>query len=392
MISDKMQKLVSNSSLIRAMFEEGKKLSAIYGEQNVFDFSLGNPSVTPPDEIKQAILDILQNEDSNLIHGYMNNSGYEDVRNTISKSINNRFKTKFNEQNIIMTVGAASGLNIILKTLINPNDEVIVFAPYFGEYNNYINNYDGKVVVIPANTDTFQLNLEVFEAKINKNTKAVIINSPNNPSGAVYSENTIKELSYILQKKEQELNTSIYLISDEPYREIVYNAFVPYITKYYKNSFVVYSFSKSLSIPGERIGYVVVPSEINDFDIINQALNVANRIIGSVNAPSLFQRVVAKCIDVRVDVAVYQKNRDLLYNNLIEFGYECVKPEGTFYLFPKSCIKDDIKFCEQAKKFNLLIVPGSSFACPGFFRIAYCVPYEKVQNSLESFKKLINYS
>lgn len=389
MISNKMTELVSNSSLIRTMFEEGKKLAEIYGADNVYDFSLGNPSIEPPTEIKQAIIDILQTEAPNFIHGYMNNSGYEDVRCTVACSINKKFNTKFNEHNIVMTVGAASALNIILKTLLNPNDEVIVFAPYFGEYNNYISNYDGKIVVVPAEINTFQPNLEMLKDKINSNTKAIIINTPNNPTGVVYSENMLKDLSELLNRKQEEFNNSIYLISDEPYREIVYdNISLPYITKLYRNSFVVYSFSKSLSLPGERIGYVVAPSEIDNFDIIIQSLNVANRILGYVNAPSLFQRVVAKCIEAKVDISSYKKNRDLLYNNLIKFGYSCIKPDGAFYLFPKAFIADDKAFVQEAKKFNLLIVPGSSFCCPGYIRIAYCVSYEKIEKSLDNFKKL----
>lgn len=389
MISTKMSDLVSKSSLIRAMFEEGKRLTELYGADNVFDFSLGNPSVEPPAEVKSAIIEILETESPNLIHGYMNNSGYEDTREIVAASLNRRFNTKFDYNNIIMTVGAASGLNIILKTLLNFGDEVIVFAPYFGEYNNYVSNYNGNVIVVPAKTDDFQLNLDLLESKITAKTKAVIINNPNNPSGAVYSEDILKDLSYILDKKQKEFNNRIYLISDEPYREIVYNNIkIPYLTKYYKNTFVVYSFSKSLSLPGERIGYVVAPSELDDFELIIQSLNLSNRILGYVNAPSLFQRVIAKCIDVKVDISIYQKNCDLFYNSLIKYGYTCTKPNGTFYLFPKSFIKDDVEFTNEAKKLNLLIVPGTSFECPGYFRIAYCVPYEKIENSLDKFEKL----
>jgi len=389
MIANKMINLVSGSSLIREMFEEGKKLADMYGEDKVYDFSLGNPSVEPPAEIKEAIINILETEKPNLIHGYMNNSGYEDSRLTVAQSINKRFGTKFNENNLVMTVGAASGLNVILKTLLNPNDEVIVFAPYFGEYNNYISNYDGNAVVVPPDINTFQPNLEAFEGKITAKTKAVIINTPNNPTGIVYSEETLKSLSEILERKQREFNTSIYLISDEPYRELVYdNVFVPYVTKYYQNTFVVYSFSKSLSLPGERIGYVVANTEMDDFELITASLKVANRILGYVNAPSLFQRVIARCIDCKVDISVYEKNRDLLYNSLIKMGYKCIKPEGAFYLFPQSLIPDDKEFALAAKQFNLLIVPGSAFSCGGHFRLAYCTSYEKIQNSLESFEKL----
>ena len=339
MISKKMVDYVKNSSVIRAMFEEGNRLAAIYGKDNVYDFSLGNPNVEPPKEINQAIIDIIQNEEANFVHGYMNNSGYEDVRDIIASSINKKFDTGFKKENIIMTVGAAGGLNVILKTLLNEQDEVIVFAPFFGEYRNYVKNYDGELVVISPNTETFQPNLVEFEEKITKDTKAVIVNTPNNPTGVVYSEETIIALSKILEKKQKEFGSSIYLISDEPYRELAYdNVTVPYLTKYYKNTVVGYSFSKSLSIPGERIGYLLIPSELDDYENVVAAANVANRILGYVNAPSLMQLVVARCIDTEVDVDVYNKNRELLYNSLVEIGYECIKPEGAFYLFVKAYV------------------------------------------------------
>lgn len=389
MISNKMQELVNNSSIIRAMFEEGKRLSDIYGEENVFDYSIGNPNVEPPEEIKSAIIDIIKGESPNLVHGYMNNSGYEDVRSEIANYENKKNNTNLKTDNIIMTCGAAGGLNIILKTLLNPEDEVIVFAPYFGEYNNYVSNFNGKLVVVEADTKTFQPNFIEFESKITAKTKAVIINTPNNPTGVVYSEGSIKLLANILEKKQKEFNTSIYLISDEPYREIVYdNVKVPYILNYYNNSLIGYSYSKSLSLPGERIGYITVSDKIDDFENIISALNVANRILGFVNAPSLFQRVIGKTLGAEVDVNIYKENRDLLYNHLISLGFECIKPEGTFYLFPKALIEDDVKFAEAAKKYNLLIVPGSSFHCPGFFRLSYCISYDKIEKSLDAFTKL----
>lgn len=269
MISEKMIELVKGSSVIRAMFEEGQKMAKEYGAENVYDFSLGNPSVFPPLEIKESIIQLVNEEDENFLHGYMNNNGYEDVRKTIADSINRSYGTVFNENNIIMTVGAAGGLNVILKTLINPGDEVIVFAPFFGEYTNYINNYDGKQVIIEPNYTDFQPNLDEFEKKITERTKAVIINTPNNPTGVIYSEETIIRMTDILNKKSEEFNTSIYLISDEPYRELVYDdRTVPYITKYYNNTIVGYSYSKSLSLPGERIGYLVIPSEMDDYSNI----------------------------------------------------------------------------------------------------------------------------
>lgn len=389
MISEKMSVLVKNSSVIRAMFEEGKRLASIHGAENVFDFSLGNPSVEPPKEIKKALLEVIEKENPTLVHGYMNNSGYEDVRENVAESINKRFDTDFHADNIIMTVGAAGGLNVILKTLLNPQDEVIVFAPFFGEYRNYVSNFDGKLIVISPNTIDFQPNLNEFEQKITNKTKAVIINTPNNPTGVVYSETTIKELAAILMKKQKEYSSSIYLISDEPYRELAYDGLeVPYLTKYYNNTIVGYSFSKSLSLPGERIGYLVIPKEVDEFKDVVEAANVANRILGYVNAPSLIQRAVAKCLDAKVELEIYNRNRELLYHSLISYGYQCVKPQGAFYLFVKALEENDKAFAEAAKKHNLLIVPGTSFGCPGYCRIAYCVDYSMIERSLDAFQKL----
>lgn len=389
MISDKMMTYVKTSSVIRAMFEEGKRLAEIYGAENVYDYSLGNPSVEPPARIKEALIDVLNEENPNKVHGYMNNSGYEDVRERIALSINEKHGTNYNASNIVMTVGAAGGLNVILKSLLNPGDEVITFAPYFGEYRNYVSNYDGILVATPPNTEDFQPNLAEFEKRITRKTKAVIINSPNNPTGVVYSEETIIKLAEILDRKQAEYNLSIYLISDEPYRELVYDDVeVPYLTKYYRNTIIGYSYSKSLSLPGERIGYLVIPDEVDDYENLVSAANVATRILGFVNAPSLIQRAVARCLDAKVDVEIYNKNRELMYNSLLSYGYECVKPQGAFYLFVKALEDDDRKFAEAAKKYNILIVPGSSFGCPGYFRIAYCVDYSVIERSLPGFKKL----
>lgn len=389
MISEKMKVMVENGSAIRAMFEDGKKLIAKMGKENVFDFSLGNPSIAPPSTIKKAIIDILENESEMLVHGYMSNGGYADVRQATADSINKKHNTNFKAENIIMTVGAAGGLNVVFKTILNPNDEVIIFAPYFGEYNSYIANYEGKKVVVKADLERFSINFADFENKITNKTKAVIINSPNNPTGAVYSEEDIKKLAEILNKKQEEYNSTIYLISDEPYREIVFdNTFVPYLTNYYDNTIVGYSYSKSLSIPGERIGYLAVSPKLADLQNTLVGLEVANRILGFVNAPSLMQRVSARCVDDLSDVAVYEENKNILFKALTEYGYECVEPKGTFYMFPKCFIEDDKAFCETAKEFGLVIVPGSAFCCPGYFRIAYCVDKQTVINSLDSFKKL----
>ena len=389
MIAEKMIPFVQNNSAIRTMFEEGNRLKKQYGADKVYDFSLGNPSVPAPDCVREAIVDLANNEDPVTLHGYMNNAGFEDVRETIAQSLNRRFGTDFSAKNLIMTVGAASGLNVILKTVLNPGEEVIVFAPYFLEYGAYVKNYDGKLVEISPDTETFQPDLEELERKITANTRAVIVNSPHNPTGVIYSEDTIKALAAILEKKQKEYGSVIYLISDEPYRELAYDgAEVPYLTKYYKNTVVGYSYSKSLSLPGERIGYLVIPDDLEDSETVIAAAGIANRILGSVNAPSLMQKVIARCVDAEVDVAAYDKNRLALYNGLTACGFQCIKPQGAFYLFVKSPVSDEKKFCEAGKKYNILMVPGSSFACPGYVRLAYCVSYETIINSLPEFKKL----
>ena len=390
MIADKMKNMVANSSAIRAMFEEGNRLAGIYGAENVFDFSLGNPNVPAPEAVKNAIIEIVSEEDPIVLHGYTNsNCGYADVREAVADSLNKRFDTHFEGKNIVMTVGAAGGLNVILKALINPGDEVIAFAPYFGEYRSYTNNYDGVLVEISPNTVDFQPKLDEFEQKITPKTKAVIVNNPNNPTGVVYSEETIKKLAAVMEAKQKEFGTDIVLISDEPYRELAYDGVeVPYLTKYYDNTVVGYSYSKSLSLPGERIGYLVIPDELKDSEEVLSAANVATRILGFVNAPTLQQKVVEKCLNEKTDLSFYDRNREDLYNVLKECGFECIKPQGAFYLFVKSPVPNEKEFCEAAKKYNILIVPGSSFACPGYVRLAYCVSHETIVNSLPKFKEL----
>ena len=390
MIAEKMKGMVANSSAIRAMFEEGNRLAEIYGAENVYDFSLGNPNVPAPQAVKQAMIELLDESDPVVLHGYTNsNSGYADVRQTVAESVNERFGTAFTGENIVMTVGAAGGLNVIFKTLLNPGDEVIAFAPYFGEYRSYTNNYDGVLVEISPNTENFQPKLEEFEEKITPKTKIVIVNTPNNPKGVVYSEETIRKMTEIMEAKQKEYGTDIYLVSDEPYRELAYDGVeVPYLTKYYNNTIIGYSYSKSLSLPGERIGYLVIPDEVADSDDVKSAANVATRILGFVNAPTLQQKVVAKCINEKTDLTFYNRNRETLYNGLIDCGFECIKPQGAFYLFVKSPVENEKAFCEEAKKLHILMVPGSSFACPGYVRLAYCVSYETIVNSLPKFQEL----
>lgn len=389
MIAEKMIPFVQNNSAIRTMFEEGNRLKKKYGADKVFDFSLGNPSVPAPDCVREAIIDLVNSEEPAVLHGYMNNAGFEDVREVIAQSLNRRFGTSFSAKNLIMTVGAASGLNVILKTILNPGEEVIVFAPYFLEYGAYVKNYDGKLIEVSPDTDTFQPNLQELKEKITANTRAVIVNTPHNPTGVVYSEETIRALTSILEEKQREFGNVIYLISDEPYRELAYDGVkVPYLTKYYNNTVVGYSYSKSLSLPGERIGYLVIPDELEDSETVIAAAGIANRILGSVNAPSLMQKVIARCVDAEVDVAAYDRNRLALYNGLMECGFQCIKPQGAFYLFVKSPVPDEKAFCEAGKKYNILMVPGSSFACSGYVRLAYCVSHETILHSLPEFRKL----
>lgn len=388
MISRKMKQLTESNSLIRAMFEEGNRLSALYGRENVYDFSLGNPSIPPPDSVRDAIIDIATNEDPLALHGYMSNAGFAHVRKSIADSLNAKHGTSFDEGNIIMSSGAAGGMNVILKTLLNPGDEVICISPFFVEYGNYIRNFDGELVIAKADRTTFQPDMQTLKAALSKKTKAVIVNSPNNPTGVVYSSDTLKQLASALSEKSIENGSPIYLISDEPYREIVYDGVkVPWLTGFYRNTIVCYSWSKSLSIPGQRIGYVIVPSEADGSEVIIDSCTIATRIMGYVNASALIQKVVEKCLFDKTDIAPYEKNRNLLYDGLSDAGFNPTKPEGAFYLWLKTPC-DDKEFVAMAKKYNILLVPGSAFLCPGYARIAYCVSYDTIERSLPAFAKL----
>ena len=389
MISEKMIRMTENGSAIRAMFEEGARMAAKFGRENVYDFSLGNPNIPAPEKVRQEIVRIAAETDPMELHGYMANAGYPEVRARVAASLNRRFGTAFSEDNIIMTVGAAGGLNVLLKTLLNPGDEVLVFAPYFLEYGNYVSNFDGVLKAIPANIEgNFQPDAEALRAAVTAKTKALILNNPNNPTGVIYTAETVKAIAAVLEEKQKELGTSIYLISDEPYRELAYDGKeVPYLTKYYRNTLVGYSWSKSLSLPGERIGYAVIPSECDDARLIFDAAVIANRILGFVNAPSLQQRVVAECLEESADVAAYDRNRKALYEGLTEAGFECVYPDGAFYMWVKTP-GDDREFSERAKKYNILVVPGTSFACPGYVRVAYCVSLDMIIRSLPAFRRL----
>ena len=321
---------------------------------------------------------------------YTSNAGLKELREEICRYLSRRCKVDYTIDETLITVGGSEAIDLAMRVLLNPGDEVLTFAPYFGEYRAYVTNYDGILKEVEPNTETFQPNLKKFEQMLSEKTKAVIVNTPNNPTGVVYSEATIQKMAAILETKQKEFGTSIYLISDEPYRELAYDGVeVPYLTKYYRNTIVGYSFSKSLSLPGERIGYLVMPDELDGAKDIIAAAAGANRILGYVNAPSLFQRVIAKCLDAKADLEYYNRNRETLYNGLQKAGLTCIKPEGAFYLFVKSPIADEKEFCQKAKEYHLLIVPGSSFACPGYVRLAYCVSYETIVNALPKFEELM---
>lgn len=389
MISKKMQQAVANSSAIRAMFLEGKELAAKVGVENVYDFSLGNPMTPVPAAYNQAIIDAVQNENSLELHGYMDNAGYPKTRQAVADNLNQRFGTEFMGQHIVMTVGAAGALNVVFKTILDPGDEVLALSPYFGEYRGYVANHQGVLVEVTPDMDTFQPDLEDMERKITEKTKAVIINNPVNPTGVIYSEETIQKMASILEKNQEQYGHEIFMVSDEPYRELVYDGNqVPFLTKYYQNTFVTYSFSKSLSIPGERIGYIAVSPRMADCEQTCSGLSVANRMLGFVNAPSLMQKALIRAIDSTTDVAYYDRNRKLIYDKLTQLGFACIKPQGAFYLFIKSPEADEKKFVEQAKKYHILLVGGATFACPGYVRLAYCVSYEMIERSLPAFEKL----
>lgn len=388
MVSEKMYELGTKKSTIRTIFEFGRKRAAEVGEENIFDFSLGNPNVPTPEFVKNAAIDILQNSEPSAVHGYTVAPGNPQVREILAKSINARFNTNFSGKNIFITAGAAAAITISFKALAESGDEFITFAPYFPEYKVFVESVGTKLKVVPAQPKDWQIDFDAFEKMLTPNVKAVIINSPNNPSGAVYSVDTIKKLAQILKKKSEEFGRAIFIISDEPYREIAYGVEVPYVPNFYANTLVCYSYSKSFSLPGERIGYIVVPDSVADFGKVFGAVAGAARVLTHVNAPSLWQLVVAKCAGKPSDISIYERNAKLLYEGLIDAGFECVKPQGAFYLFPKALENDDYAFCERAKKYDLLLVPGADFGCTGYFRAAYCIKTETIERSLPLFKKL----
>lgn len=390
MFSKSMVELGQKRSTIREIFEYGKKRAAEIGAENLFDFSIGNPSVPAPDSVRGAVLHILDTEGPVNSHSYTSAQGDYNVRAALADSLNRRFDTAFAADNLYLTMGAAAALSACFKALAEPGDEFIAIAPFFPEYCCFVEHGAGaKLVVIDADTKHFQIDFDKLSAAVNPHTKAVIINSPNNPSGTVYSEETIKTLSSLLEEKSRQYNHPIFIISDEPYRELVYDGIqIPFITKYYRNTFVCYSYSKSLSLPGERIGYIVVPSELENAKTAYAAVCGAGRSLGYVNAPSLFQRVAAICADQTSDISIYERNRNLLYHGLSDLGFSCVKPQGAFYIFPRSLEPDAAAFCERAKKYDLLLVPGDDFGCPGHVRISYCVPTRRIERAMDLFAKL----
>ena len=390
MYDSKMYELGTAASVIRTLFEYGNARKKEIGADNVFDFSIGNPSVPAPAKVNETICDLVKNMDSVALHGYTSSAGDYEVRQTIAENLNSRFGTDYSGDNVYMTVGAAASLTVTIHALCEAEDEFVVIAPFFPEYRVFIEGAGAKVVVVPAMKPSFQINFEALEQAITPHTKAIIINSPNNPSGVVYTTQTIEKLAELLRKKEAEYGKSIFLISDEPYRELVYDAATdtPFPAKIYENTIICYSFSKSISLPGERIGYILVPNSVKESKAIFAAVCGAGRSLGFVCAPSLFQRVAAACINEKTDLTIYRTNRDLLYQALTEYGFHCVYPDGAFYLFVEALEEDAEAFCDKAKAFELLLVPADSFDCPGYVRISYCVSTDMVRRSLPAFAAL----
>jgi aspartate aminotransferase len=388
-VAKKIQSSIKKSSWIRKMFEEGIRRKALFGDDNVFDFSLGNPIIEPPSEFKR-ILKQLADDTGKGMHSYMPNAGYMETRQAVADYLTRYNKQNFSAGDIVMTVGAAGALNVILKTILDPDDEVIIPSPYFMEYIFYLDNHQGKPMVVGTTSD-FSLDLNAIEEAITQKTKAVLINSPNNPTGKIYAEKELHELGGLLKEQSQKFGRPVYLISDEPYRKIAYDGIeVPSIFDSYKESFVATSFSKDLSLPGERIGYAAVNPEISEKAMIVDGMVLSNRILGFVNAPALMQRAIIALLDLSVDISVYQRKRDTLCAGLTSLGYQYTKPQGAFYLFPKSPIEDDVEFVSVLRDESILAVPGSGFGCPGHFRIAYCVSDNVIERSMAGFGKAIN--
>ncbi|MFA9377630.1 MAG: pyridoxal phosphate-dependent aminotransferase [Lachnotalea sp.] len=392
MIPDKYKEMLEKKSVIREMFAYGSVRAKEIGYENIFDYSLGNPSVPAPKEFQDRLLDLIQNEEATKLHSYSPSLGIESTRSAVAQSLNERFQMNYETKHIFMVSGAAGALAHAVRSITSEGDEVVTFAPFFPEYMPYIHATGAVLKVVPADIDTFQINFEKLEEILNPKVAAVLVNTPNNPSGVVYSTETMTKLASILSEKEKEYGHTIYLISDEPYREITFKGVdTPYIGKMYHNTLTCYSFSKSLSLPGERIGYIAVNPECEDADILADVFGQISRGIGHNCPPSLMQLAIEAVLDQTSDLSVYEKNKEILYEELTKLGFICVEPGGTFYMFPRALEEDANHFCEVAKQFDLLLVPGDSFGCPGHFRISYCVDTEKVVRSLEAFRKLAEY-
>ena len=390
MLNEKNVQLGKVRSSIRELFEYGKKRKSEIGEDNVFDFSIGNPSVPAPEKVKGALIEILNTYDPVLLHGYTSAQGDYSVRKTLADYINSRFGTGLNADCLYLTCGAAASLTIVLNAILNEGDEIITPAPFFPEYRVFTQNAGGKFISVKCKEQSFALDFNAIESAITPHTKGVIINSPNNPSGVVYSENDIKTLAALLEKYSLKYGNPIYLIADEPYRELVYDkdTKVPFVMNYYPRSIVCYSYSKSLSLPGERIGYIAVNNQISEFSDLYAGICGAGRSLGFVCAPNLFQQLIKKVYSVTSDISVYKRNRDRLYGALIDYGFSVIKPDGAFYMFVKSPEPDAKAFCERAKKHELLIVAGDDFGCEGYARMSYCVAPEMIERALPALKKL----
>ena len=392
MIAKQYKELLNQKSVIREISAYGAERAKEIGYENVFDFSLGNPSVPAPQIVNETIVNLVQNGDQMLVHGYSPTMGIDSVREAIAQSLNKRFDMQYTLAHIFPVSGAAAAIAHAVRAVTEPGDEVLTFAPYFAEYFQYINQSGAVLKAVPASTADFQINFAAFEEMLNPNVMAILINTPNNPSGVVYSAETLTKLAQILKAKEVEYGHDIYIISDEPYREIVFDGVeVPYTSKYYDNTISCYSFSKSLSMPGDRIGYVAANPACKDGKLIIDMCGQISRGIGHNCPTALMQLTIAEVLDQTADLTVYETNMNFLYDALTEMGYTCVKPGGTFYMFPQSLEPDAVAFCNKAKEFDLLLVPGDGFGCPGHFRIAYCVETEKVERSIEAFRKLAAY-
>ena len=390
MISEEFKAMTSTPSVIRELSvyatERGKQI----GYDNVFDYSLGNPSVPVPEELTKAMIELLQTKDSSYLHGYSPNPGNPEARQATADSLNRRFGMNYKMDHIFMTSGAAGAIAHAVRCVTKPGDEVLTFAPYFPEYNPYINKTGAVLKVVPADTSSFQINFDAFESMLNEKVNAVLINTPNNPSGIVYSTETIQKLAEILKGKEKEYGHEIFIISDEPYREIVFQGVdAPYISKFYDNTLSCYSYSKSLSIPGERLGYVAVNPKAKDAELIVPMCCQISRGTGHNCPASLIQLAVSRVIDRTSDLSIYERNMNILYQELVSLGFEVVKPGGTFYIFPKALEADAVRFSEKAKKYDLILVPSNSFGVEGYFRMAYCIDTEKVERSLEALRKFV---